>query len=179
MANAVACAVVAAILLVCDPCSGQGKSKQIQIYDEGRYSEEELRTLARAPVTVPSPSYGRDGEIRIPKSLDEHYQVHGFVNGFPLLFMVDTGASTITIPLRFARSSGIRAGVVTEVQTGGGRVKMGVSSGNRVGVGTVALDDMQVAVSDQIPIAVLGMNALQKFRVVIDEHGWMTLTPIR
>jgi aspartyl protease family protein len=154
-------------------------SRQVQIYDDGKYDSSQLESLVKSPYTVTSPSYGRDGEITIPKSRDGHYQVHGFVNGFPLLFMVDTGASLTTIPLRFARASGIRAGIVQDVQTGAGVVQMGVSEGNRVGVGQVALDGMKVAVSKEIPVAVLGMNSLQRFRINIDEHGTMTLRPIR
>lgn len=154
-------------------------TKQVQIYDEGRYDPSQLEALVRSPYTITPPSYGRDGEITIPKSRDGHYQVHGFVNGFPVLFMIDTGATMTTIPLRYAKSSGIRAGIVQEIQTGAGVVQMGVSEGNRIGVGTVALDGMKVAVAKEIPVAVLGMNSLQRFRINIDEHGTMTLRPLR
>ena len=174
--------LVLAVLTLCmvrEVAGADQQAKQVQIYDEGKYDSHQLEEAVRSPYVITPPSYGKDGAITIPKSRDGHYQVHGFVNGFPQLFLVDTGASLTTIPLRYARPSGIRAGLVQDVQTGAGVVKMGVSDGNRVGVGTVALDGMKVAVSKEIPVAVLGMNCLQRFRIEIDEKGTMTLRPIK
>lgn len=174
-----AVALILGGLMTAAAAAGAPPPRQVQIYDEGRYDPSQLEALVRSPYTVTPPSYGKDGEITIPKSRDGHYQVHGFVNGFPVLFLVDTGATMTTIPLRYARSSGIRAGIVQDIQTGAGVVQMGVSEGNRIGVGPVALDGMKVAIAKEIPVAVLGMNALQRFRVAIDESGTMTLRPIR
>jgi aspartyl protease family protein len=135
--------------------------------------------LVRMPVAVRSPSYNSDGSISIPRSPDRHHIVHGFVNGCPVTWLIDTGATITTIPLRMARACGIRAGKMAEVLTGGGTVKVGVSEENRIGVGPVAVPNMKVAVSGQIPLAVLGMNVLERFRMSMDEDGVMTLRPLQ
>ncbi|MDH5551936.1 MAG: TIGR02281 family clan AA aspartic protease, partial [Nitrosomonas sp.] len=38
---------------------------------------------------------GMFGQIVIPRSLDGHYYVRGSINGHPIDFMVDTGASVV------------------------------------------------------------------------------------
>ncbi|WP_293196511.1 retroviral-like aspartic protease family protein [Ottowia sp.] len=159
--------------------AGAPGERTLEVYEQGKHTSEQARDWVRKPITITSPSYGRDGEVVVPKSRDGHHYVHGFLNGFPVVFLIDTGASITTIPLRYARPGGIRAGVIQDMQTGGGVAKISVSEENRVGVGPVALDSMHVAVARDIPLAVLGMNALQRFSMTVDERGTMTLKLLR
>lgn len=152
----------------------QAAATKIEVYSGEKAEAAQLGALVGSPVAVRSPSYNADGSITVPMSADKHYYVHGFVNGCPVTWLIDTGASVSTLPLRMARPCGLRAGVVSEVETGGGRATVGVSEGNRVGVGPVGVDKVKVAVSAQIPLAVLGMNVLERFQLTAKD-GVMTL----
>ena len=169
---------VAIAFLHAGVCLAQQATTKVEIYSGEKADAGRLEELVRTPAPVRSPSYNADGSVTIPRSADKHYFVHGFVNGCPVTWMIDTGATITTIPFRMARACGIRAGMVSEVLTGGGTVKMGVSDENRIGVGPVAVPRMKVAVSGQIPLAVLGMNALERFKISVDEGGVMTLRPL-
>jgi len=175
-----ACCVIVAGGGALAQAQGEAPDKRVLVYigkDPG--SPTKLLEMVRSPVQVPSPSYATQGAVSIPRSADSHYYVHGFINGCPMLFMVDSGATTTTIQDRFAKVCGIQAGVVSEVETGGGRVKVGVSEGNRVGVGPVAIDKVTIQVSDKIPLSVLGMNILGKFKMSIGADGVMTLFALK
>ena len=49
------------------------------------------------------------GELVIPRSPDGHFYVKGEINGEPLRFMVDTGASMVVVSDAFAERAGRRA----------------------------------------------------------------------
>ena len=49
----------------------------------------------------------------MPRSADGHYYVPGAVNGFSVVFLIDTGATVSSLPDQFARNAGIRVGEET------------------------------------------------------------------
>lgn len=51
------------------------------------------------------------GELVIPRSPDGHFYVKGEINGEPLRFMVDTGASMVVVSDAFADRAGLQGGV--------------------------------------------------------------------
>lgn len=109
-----------------------------------------------------------DGTVRIERGMDGHFHVKGYVNNQPVKFLVDTGASTVSVTdvlatqagleggerVRFRTANGERDGrmvVADEVRVAGLRV-----SGVRVGTGYTGED------SDD---ALLGQNFLRFFDV--------------
>ena len=66
------------------------------------------RMMARPPV-VRSFGDGRQ-ELVIPVSRDGHYYLDGAVNGVPLRFMIDTGATYVAVGAEFARTAGLLRG---------------------------------------------------------------------
>lgn len=156
------------------PGWAQEKSQHVIVYDGSTPSGPELAVIARTPVPVESPRYGPD-TVFIPKSANGHFYTHGFLNGFPVTFMVDSGASAVAIPEKMARIAGIRAGVERVVQTAGGQVRAGVSQGNTVGVGPIGITGVEVVLMKNLDTPLLGASVLDQFRISIDERG-MTLS---
>lgn len=64
-------------------------------------------------------------EVRIPRAPNGHYTVGGFINGRPVEFMVDTGASSVAMNLNDAERLGVtfRRGKPIRVSTAGGVVQ--------------------------------------------------------
>ena len=71
--------------------------------------------LKPKPVTITA-----NGDLVIPKARDGHFYAHGTVNDRPVVFMVDTGASFVTVSAEFAKAAGIGAGKPTVFKTANG-----------------------------------------------------------
>jgi aspartyl protease family protein len=109
-------------------------------------------------------------EIRILKDSRGGYFVDGLINGQPVRFLVDTGATSIAMSEPQAERLGIRHRI------DGQRVAVGTASGNAVGhmitlrsvsVGGVRLNDRRAVVieGDSPRDVLLGMNVLSEFEI--------------
>jgi aspartyl protease family protein len=95
-----------------------------------------------------------------------HFTATGKVNGTAVGFLVDTGASLVTLP----RSVAVRAGVSLDnaaqagVLTAGGVVTAWHVLLNTVSVGDIALHMVDAVVLDdtKLPVALLGMSFLNR-----------------
>lgn len=104
---------------------------------------------------------GPGGELRVPMQGDGHFWVDAEVNGRPVRFLVDSGASVTTISRGLANSAGIETGIrVSLVETANGTVRMRPARADRVEIGPIEVRDMSVLVAEQEGLNVLGMNFL-------------------
>ncbi len=106
------------------------------------------------------------GEIVIPRSRDGHYYVEGSVNGQPVTFMVDTGASTVSIDSRTAQAASVPPGYGATFNTASGVTQGEMVPKQRVTVGGFRIEDISVAVIPRLgEIALLGQNVLRHLDV--------------
>jgi aspartyl protease family protein len=108
--------------------------------------------------------------VKIWPTADNMYPVVGSINGYPVNFLVDTGATTIAMNSREARRLGIDFAVVgdaTVSQTASGLVKAWVVNLQRVRVGDIELKDVRAAVLEgDFPTNVLlGMSFLGRLDI--------------
>jgi aspartyl protease family protein len=109
------------------------------------------------------------GEVIIPRSRDGHYYVSGAINGRPLTFMVDTGASTVVVSADLAAKIGLIRGVPTPFKTAGGMVWGETVSDQTIEAGGMQLKGLRVGVvaqMDQRDYALLGQNFLRHIDVI-------------
>ena len=109
------------------------------------------------------------GEIIIPRSRDGHYYVGGSINGRPLIFMVDTGASTVVVSADLAAKIGLTRGVATPFKTAGGTVWGETVSDQTIEAGGIQLKGLRVGVVMQMgqrDYALLGQNFLRHIDVI-------------
>ena len=106
------------------------------------------------------------GEIVIPRSLDGHYYVRGAVNGYPINFMVDTGASIVSISSEVSRAANLPSGTPARFSTAGGVVQGEIVSGQIIEAGGIAVNGLSVSVGIQGEIALLGQNFLRRVDVI-------------
>ena len=109
-----------------------------------------------------------------------HFIAEGQVNGVPVRFMVDTGATIIALPAADAQRMGMdyRRGQRIRVQTAAGMTVAYAMHLDRVRIGGIELNNVECAVVEQgLSIALLGMSFLN--RVEMKREGqFMTLTRI-
>ena len=120
-----------------------------------------------------------DGALVIPRGSDGHFRVAGSVNGQPVLFMVDTGASLIAVTDALAQQAGLSGGQVTQFRTANGVRSGRIVAAQSVAVGTFVVSGLRVGTGytgQTAGDALLGQNFLQHFEVQIQRER-MVLRP--
>lgn len=108
-------------------------------------------------------------DLQIKQALDGHYWVDAELNGEPVRFLIDSGATTTSISGNTARRAGIepRGGFPAIVQTANGTVTVQRGRAERLEVGHIVREDLAVHISDGFgETNVLGMNFLSSL------SGW-------
>jgi aspartyl protease family protein len=117
-----------------------------------------------ASVSAPD---GQARQVDIPRSRDGHYYVAGTINGHPVTFMVDTGATVVAVSSQVARRAGFPPGEPARFSTAGGVVEGETVSGLAVTVAGIRVAPLTVAVQSSLPAqALLGQNFLRHVDVI-------------
>lgn len=107
-----------------------------------------------------------------------HFITQGAINGASVTFLVDTGASSVTLPASDARRMGIdyRKGQMTRASTANGVIPAWRVSFDTVRVGGISLNRVEgLVVEAGMPAALLGMSFLNRTDMK-REGQLMTLT---
>ncbi len=128
----------------------------------------ERRTLQLGTAVSASYQQVAKQEFRILSDGRGAYFTDGLINGQPVRFLVDTGATTVALSARHARKLGIdyvAQGKPTQVGTASGQASGYVVKLRSLKVGGVQLADLRAVVmdGDSPRHALLGMNVLEQF----------------
>lgn len=107
------------------------------------------------------------GEIRIRQASDGHFWVTAEVNGEPVRFLIDSGATTTSLSRETAERVGVRPqrGFQAMVQTANGVVMVDRGRAETIEVGPISRRDVAVHISDAFgDLNVIGMNFLSTLR---------------
>jgi aspartyl protease family protein len=139
----------------------------------------ERRVLQRGQLNqVPTGASDRQSTV-LAADARGHFLAEGAINGNPVRFVVDTGATVVALPAHEARRLGIdyRKGRPGTTRTAGGVVPVFRVTLDRVKVGAIELFSVDGLVIEQgLDIALLGMSFLS--RVEMRNEG-QTMTLIR
>ncbi len=119
------------------------------------------------------------GSLVIPLHRDGHFRVAGSVNGVPVMFMVDTGASLIAVSDAVATKAGLTGGVPTTFRTANGKSEGRVSVSESVTARNLSVSGLRVGTGytgEREEDALLGQNFLRQFDVEIKRDA-MVLNP--
>ncbi len=118
-------------------------------------------------------------ELRIPMAIDGHFWVEAELNGAPVKFLVDSGATVTTIGRATAGRVGVRTGPNPDqmVRTGNGVVRMSSARAERLAIGTIERRDVAVHVAENEDLNVLGMSFLSSLTRWGVEGRWLVLVP--
>lgn len=107
-----------------------------------------------------------------------HYSVQGSINGTWMNFLVDTGATFISLGASDARRAGIdpSKGIPGITQTANGQVRVWKVKLHNVKIGSITLSNVDATVHEQnMPVVLLGMSFLNRMDIRRDGQS-MTLT---
>ncbi|MEO6270156.1 MAG: TIGR02281 family clan AA aspartic protease [Lautropia sp.] len=117
-----------------------------------------------------------DAGVLLDRTLDGHFYITGTINGSEVVFMVDTGASTIAVGDVLARRLDLGRCRPRQYSTASGTVSGCEALADRVDVAGLRISDVPVAVLPDADNVLLGMNVLRHFRIE-QQRGQMRLTP--
>lgn len=102
-------------------------------------------------------------ELVLKRSSDGHYVFPGAINGRPVTFLLDTGATLVSVPAHLAGELGLTAGAPQHSITANGTVVTRATRLNRLAFGPFDLRDVPASLNpgmtgDQV---LLGMSVLK------------------
>ncbi len=120
-----------------------------------------------------------DGEtVRIPIADDGHFWVEAKVNGHPIRFMVDSGASVTTVSTQSAKAAGMPIGAeTTVVNTANGPTREIKGWADRLQVGPIERTDFPIDINEHDDTNLLGMNFLSSLSSWRVEGNYLVLQP--
>ncbi|MCU0833274.1 MAG: TIGR02281 family clan AA aspartic protease [Chromatiaceae bacterium] len=105
-----------------------------------------------------------------------HYLTTGRINGQAVVFLIDTGATDVALPLPLARRLGLTLGEERIARTANGTVRTWTTRLDSVDVGGLTARDVRASVLPNMPgeEVLLGMSYLKRFEL-IQRDGRLTL----
>ena len=119
------------------------------------------------------------GRIEVPVDSSGHAQLTALVNGVPVRFVVDTGASQLALRRRDARRAGIDPDNLA--YTGRARTANGIVGTAPVMLDSVVLGEIRdervpaVVIDGDLDRSLMGMSYLRTFARVSFEGDWLVL----
>lgn len=137
------------------PCSGDETLASSSAVDLAKFRES------------PKVSYRMEKqEIVLNASRDGHYYIRGKINGREVTFVVDTGASSVAIPIQSASAFGISGCSPALSNTANGTVNSCITVAEQIQLGDYTLHSVEINLLPNLSGApLLGMSALSRFKM--------------
>lgn len=129
------------------------------------------------PNADPITSVSAEGsEVRLRRNRLGHYVSSGEINGAPVIFLLDTGATNVSIPAHLSNELGLRPGRLQRVQTANGSLQVAATQIGELRLGNIVLRNVDANLNpgmdgDQI---LLGMSALKHLEFT-QRGDWLIL----
>ncbi|MEG7522842.1 MAG: TIGR02281 family clan AA aspartic protease [Chromatiales bacterium] len=107
-------------------------------------------------------------EITLLRNRAGHYVAPGFINGAPVIFLLDTGATNVAVSASLAERLALKRGAQSISLTANGRVRTWLTRLDRVQLGSIIRQDVRATimpgmVGDEV---LLGMSFLKHLELV-------------
>lgn len=130
---------------------------------------------------APRQNIAVSGEIEVPRQVDGHYHMRLGINGTPVDFIVDTGATDLVLSREDAQRVGFDPDSLAytgRAQTANGTVAMARVVLDEVALGDTATYDVGASVNGgEMRGSLLGMSYLQRFGRIEIADDTLTLHP--
>lgn len=139
----------------------------VELLVDGRRHRLAIGQGFQAPTTAAGEAaYDQAGRVVLTADGHGHFPVPGIVNGLSVRFVLDTGASLVSLPASVARQAGVRLDNASPVviNTANGRARAHRVVLNSVKVGGIAVHLVEALVVDDAALSVplLGMSFLNR-----------------
>lgn len=108
-------------------------------------------------------------EIKLVRNRYGHYVATGSINGYPVDFLLDTGATTLSIPQPIAQRIGLKPIAPYQVQTANGVITVYATLIDRIDLGAISLRNVRGHINpymDENDEILLGMTVLKRLELI-------------
>lgn len=107
-------------------------------------------------------------EVVLRRNRAGHYVAQGFINGTAATFLLDTGATQVSVPEAIARAAGLRRGAPGTAMTAAGPVTVHATQLDSVRLGNIELRQVRGHVNPHMPgkEVLLGMAFLKHLELI-------------
>ncbi|MFN3880823.1 MAG: TIGR02281 family clan AA aspartic protease [Nitrincola lacisaponensis] len=115
-------------------------------------------------------------EVVLQRNRSGHYLAPGQINGHAVIFLLDTGATTISVPERVAQQAGLQPGRPSRVTTASGVVEVYQTQLESVQLGNIRMHQVSAHINPHMPsdLVLLGMSFMKNLEMT-QRDGTLTL----
>ncbi len=115
-------------------------------------------------------------EVRLKQNRQGHYVTSGTINGTPVVFLVDTGATDVAIPASMQSELGLTAGRTAMAQTANGVVRVAQTRIDTLTIGDITLHNINANLNPGLGEGqiLLGMSVLRQLEFT-QREDWLIL----
>jgi aspartyl protease family protein len=119
---------------------------------------------------------GGISEVKLTQNRYGHYVSGGTINGQPVVFLLDTGATDVSVPWHLAEQLHLQPGRKSSLQTANGRVEVAQTIIGRLAIGDIELFDVKANLNPGVKQneILLGMSALKQLEFT-QKGEWLVL----
>jgi aspartyl protease family protein len=101
--------------------------------------------------------------VTLQRNRSGHYIASGQINDVDVQFLLDTGATVVSIPDRTAKKLGLKRGMAIEVSTANGVITAYSTEISKITLGNIELSDIRASINPQMEDEeiLLGMSFLK------------------
>ncbi len=130
--------------------------------EEVRYSNEPKIPVAKMGNRA---EYVKGDAIVLVAGKDGHYFSSGSVNGFPVVFMIDTGATYVSVSNEVASRAGVTHCRKTKFKTANGLADGCIAIVESLVFGSFIFHNVEIGINEKNEQPLLGMNVLRLLRM--------------
>ncbi|WP_028388277.1 retropepsin-like aspartic protease family protein [Legionella fairfieldensis] len=107
------------------------------------------------------------GTVTIRADKQGHYRLEGYVNDYPVEFMIDTGATLVAIPQKLATQMNLEGRYTISMGTANGVVTGSLTRLKQLGFAGFTLHNIKAVIipGSEDNVVLLGMNVLSQFNL--------------
>ncbi len=172
--------VIATLLSLSFSANGDGmvykcKNQQGDLIYQKSPCNEAAQAISSWSAKAKQPSLPVATTLIIEQNNTGHYFIAGAVNDTDVTFVVDTGASVISLPSTVAQSADIQCRNHVKLSTANGVAKACTAMISKLTFGAFTLEDVEAVIVPNLAEVLLGMNVLQRFNIV-QQDGEMRIS---
>ena len=100
--------------------------------------------------------------LSIPMSRDGHFYISAEGNGFPIVFLIDSGATNVSFPAHYMKNMNVQRCIPVTTNTANGVAKGCRTTINQLRMGPYTINNVNAVFMEKLNTPLLGMNVLNK-----------------